>query len=101
MDINKNVSGDVTIPDNVTKIGDEVFQEDDWGDDFDKDHKLTSITLPDTITEIGSWAFGDCAKLASINIPDKVTTIGSCAFAGCSSLTLKKSVPTALTDVVD
>ena len=84
LDISENVSGDVTIPDNVTKIGDEVFEESTWED---SDHKLTSITLPDTITEIGSWAFGNCANLASINIPDKVTTIGSCAFAGCSSLT--------------
>jgi len=71
-------SGDFTIPDSVTSIG-------DWA--FSRCNSLTSITIPDSVTSIGDHAFLLCKGLTSIIIPDSVTSIGSGAFSSCSSLT--------------
>ena len=68
----------ITIPDNVTSIGENAFYY---------CHNLTSITIPDSVTSIGSSAFEDCSSLTSITIPKGVTSIGSSAFRLCSSLT--------------
>lgn len=88
----------IVIPEGVTKIEDEAFNNCE---------KLTSVTLPTTLTSIGSAAFGNCVgltsvtlpegllsldgftgctNLKSINIPSTVTTIGGGAFDNCSSL---------------
>ena len=66
-----------TIPDSVTKIGDEAFGY---------CSSLQSIDIPDSVTIIGNEAFHYCSSLQSINIPDSVTEIGWYAFEGCSSL---------------
>ena len=70
--------GDVTIPEGVTSIGDNVFR---WHS------SLTSVTIPEGVTSIGSSAFSGCSKLTSVTIPEGVTCIGNDAFYGCSSLT--------------
>ena len=67
-----------TIPDNVIKIDDSVFEN---------CNSLTSITIPDSVTEIGNNAFANCTSLSSVIIPDSVTSIGERAFIGCDSLT--------------
>ncbi len=67
----------ITIPDNVTSIG-------DWA--FSDCHSLTSITILNGVTSIGGSAFLRCVSLTSIVIPDSVTSIGSGAFVGCDSL---------------
>ena len=67
-----------TIPDSVTTIGDDAF------DDCDS---LTSVTIGNSVTTIGDSAFGYCHNLTSVTIPDSVTTIGDGAFSGCNSLT--------------
>jgi len=66
-----------TIPDSVTKIGDEVFAHCD---------ALTSVTIPDSVTTIGNYAFAFCDALTSVTIPDSVTKIGQQAFDDCTSL---------------
>ena len=68
----------ITIPDNVTSIGDYAFYE---------CRGLTSITIPDSVTSIGERAFYNCSSLTSVTIGDGVTSIGNYAFRGCSSLT--------------
>ena len=68
----------VTIPDSVTSIGDCSFFYCTG---------LTSITIPDSVTSIGEDAFDGCAGLTSVTIPDNVTSIGDYAFVGCSGLT--------------
>ena len=94
-----SASGDVTIPDSVTSIGDYAF-------DYCTD--LRSVTIPDSVTSIGNNAFYNCINLASltigngitsldrsfipstiksITIPNSVTSIGEEAFGYCSSLT--------------
>ena len=68
----------VTIPDNVTTIGDYAFRD---------CSSLTSVVIPDSVTTIGEYAFRDCSSLTSVVIPDSVTTIGDAAFLECTSLT--------------
>jgi len=79
----------IVIPDSVTKIGDLAFH---WCT------SLESIVLPDSVTEIGVDALGVCRSLTSIVIPDSVTKIGGCAFSYCISL---KSVviPKTITEI--
>ena len=57
-----NCSGltSITIPNNVTSIGNEAFRNCSG---------LTSITIPDSVTSIGSSAFRGCSGLTSIAIP--------------------------------
>lgn len=71
------VSGDITIPINVTEIAPNVFEG---------CAKLTSVTIPDGVTKIGASAFSDCSNITRISIPDSVVAIGEAAFAGCEKL---------------
>ena len=93
-----------TIPNNVTKIGDDAFSGCasltnitipnsviEIGDSaFDGCRSLTNIALPNRITSIGRNTFSNCASLASITIPDSVKEIGALAFYGCNILTTFK-----------
>ena len=78
--------GDVVIPDNITRIGDEAFMD---HDDF------SSILIPNSVTRIGKGAFAGCNGLEFISIPDSVTRIDDEAFSCCEgleSLTLGKGL---------
>ena len=66
------------IPNSVTSIGDDVFNN---------CHNLASITIPNSVTRIGNAAFYACYSLNSITIPNSVIIIGDCAFGGCTGLT--------------
>ena len=94
------VSGDVVIPDGVTKIGYMAFSGralksiampvslTDIGDSaFENCRCLASVALPEGMADIGIGAFHDCDGLTSVTIPNGVTNIASWAFRGCSGLT--------------
>jgi hypothetical protein len=66
-----SASGNITIPSNVTTIGNNTFSG---------RTSLTSITIPASVTAIGSNAFAYCTGLTSITIPASVTSIGIAAF---------------------
>ena len=66
------------IPNSVTSIGDNAFDECIW---------LASISIPNSVTSIGSSAFSGCSGLTSVTIPNSVTSIGNYAFSNCSGLT--------------
>ena len=75
--VNKGIQS-VVIPEGVTEIGDNAFED---------CSSLTSVTIPEGVTRIGDWAFKGCSSLTSVTIPESVTRIGDKAFYGCSSLT--------------
>lgn len=80
--------GDVTIPEEVSAIGDGAFSG---------CNNLTRVTIPFSVTSIGNYAFNDCYELSAVFIPDTVTQIGYYAFCGCwslSSVTIPDSVLT-------
>ena len=93
---------DLRIPDGVTSI---------WYDTFQECETLKSVSLPDSITSIrmnafercvnleevtfrgntagctiDKRAFGDCERLKNIRLPQGVTSIGEEAFAWCNDL---------------
>lgn len=82
-------SGDVTIPSNVTSIGDGVFS-------FNE--KLTNVTIPNSVTSIGDAVFSDCINLPNVTIPSNVASIGVDAFNTCTSLAWV-SIPNSITGI--
>ena len=103
---------EIKIPEGVTSIGNNAFQnnQDLTGielpdsltsigvDAFFGCRNLKSITIPDGVTGIGEHAFAGCISLTSITIPNSVTSIGKLAFAGCSSL-MNISIPDSVTSI--
>lgn len=83
--------GDVTIPEGVTRIGDEAFYDCD---------RLISVTIPDGVTSIGKSVFSWSYSLTSVTIPDSVTDIGEEAFSGCNNLT-GVIIPSGVTSIGD
>ena len=79
----------MTIPESVTRIGDDTFSSCE---------SLTSITIPEGITSIGNCAFNMCGSLTSVTIPDGATSIGEAAFWGCKSLT-SVTIPESVTSI--
>lgn len=93
--------GRITIPGNVTTIGERAFANcsdlpslvigdgvsviGDYA--FYNCINLISVIIPDGVTSIGVGAFWKCGLLRSVVIPKSVTAIGNGAFSGCSSLT--------------
>lgn len=71
---------DVVIPDDVTEIGNNAF------DDAD----IESVVIPEGVVTIGSSAFSGCKHLTKIEIPNSVNKIGQMAFWGCSNLSAVK-----------
>ena len=76
--LNGQVIKDLTIPDNVTKIGAYAFSG---------CSSLTSVTIPGGVTSIGGSAFLGCSSLTSVTIPSGVKTIETGTFRNCTSLT--------------
>jgi len=74
----KGISGNVTIPNGITRIGENAFAE---------LTDLTGITIPNSVNGIGVYAFQNCTGLTSVTIGNSVTNIAQLAFVGCNSLT--------------
>ena len=75
----------ITLPESVTRIGDNAFRS---------CKNLTSITLPESVTRIGVYAFESCSSLTSITLPESLKSIGADAFSssGLTNIALPESV---------
>jgi len=71
-------TGSYTIPDSVTRIEPNAF---------DQCQNLTGVTIGNNVTNIGSEAFFYCTSLADVALPDSVVSVGDAAFNSCYSLT--------------
>lgn len=67
----------VEIPDGVTGIGNNAFED---------CSSLEIVVIPGSVTAIGSCAFKNCKNLMGVVISEGVTSIGSSAFEDCKSL---------------
>ena len=91
-------SGDVVIPDKVTRNGVEYPVESIGENAFRNCNNLRSITIPNSVTVIKNSAFYGCRSLTSINIPNGVTDIEVQALSGCTSLT-SVTIPNSVTSI--
>lgn len=69
---------ELTIPSNVTKIKDYVFNNCIY---------LNKLVIPNSVTSIGNYAFSCCSGLMSIDVPSAINTLGEGTFYKCSGIT--------------
>jgi hypothetical protein len=81
--------GGYTIPNGVTKIGDDAFGGCSG---------LTSVTVPNSVTSIEDYAFNQCSSLTDITLGMGITSIGRSAFGGCSGLT-NVTIPNSVSSI--
>ncbi len=86
--LNNQLLTSLTIPDEVTEIGDFAFVN---------CSSITEIFIPEGVTYIGADTFSNCG-ITSITIPDSVEKILSRAFEKCKYLTNIK-LPSGLTEI--
>lgn len=108
----KNLSGDIIIPDSVL-YGDDYYLVNTiisptditaWSSNTVSTENgafqscpITSITIPSTITTIPAGAFYACTKLDSIILPAGLLQLGAACFANCHSLE-EIQIPESVTD---
>lgn len=74
--VNPSLEGEVSIPEGVAKIPEEMF----------KGTKITRVTMPDSVTDIGTGAFADCGELEILIISDNAENILSHTLQGSKKL---------------
>jgi len=108
---NHNVTR-VSIPDSVTSIGAESFNQclgltnvilgsgvtNIDGGAFGHDDRLIGVTIPNSVASIGPHAFEFCSSLANLILGGGVTSIGDYAFVACSGL-IDITIPNSVTSI--
>ena len=109
---NLGLSGEITLPESVEKIGDYAFCLNSslekvvmgskvtyiGNSAFTWCQNLTEINIPDSVTEIGESAFSLCMKLENIHVPNSITMLNKSVFSNCSSLE-EIDIPTSVTSI--
>ena len=67
----------ITIPNNITKIEEECF---------DNCLELENITIPNSVENIGTSVFADCVNLEIVVLPSNLETVPYYMFYNCQSL---------------
>lgn len=102
----------VTIPDNVTVIGSNAFEEcrglieirfsdsvkEIKDNAFSGCGNLQTVTFPGSLKKIGSYAFSECTGLEAVDLPSSIEEIGPYAFSMCFMLNSVK-MPSSKTNV--
>ena len=83
------LAGDYLVPNGVTTIGDDAFND---------NQVLTNLTIPDSVTCIGNRAFSYCNGLTGLAFGNHVYSIGDSAFYSCSSLP-SVTIPNSVTNL--
>ena len=112
--LGKKIEGELTIPNNVTSIGNFAFRgcneltTVNWNATnctsagsydypiFNGCTNLSNVIIGDNVQIIPSNAFSGCIGLTEIAIPNSVTIIGAYAFSGCSEL-IEITIPANVT----
>lgn len=102
-----NLKGTLTIPDNITRIGNYAFEacvslehvvlpaalkQESYSKPalgsnvFSGCHALKDIVIPEGVTRINTNAFRDCFELTKVTLPTTVTYIDGDVFKGCKKL---------------
>ncbi|GHT68585.1 hypothetical protein FACS189452_08520 [Bacteroidia bacterium] len=104
----------VTLPTNLTSIGEGAFYECTGLTNitlpaglitigysaFQNCSGLTgTLTLPVGLTSINNYTFSGCSGLTALTLPDGLIDIGNGAFSWCSGLTGTLSLPASLTTI--
>lgn len=81
----KSATGDITIPSNVTTIGERAFvdvqlERSDYS--YGNSQSITSVVIPEGVKTIEDSAFYRCTNLTDVKIPQSVTKIEGDAFYG-------------------
>lgn len=105
--------GKVVIPEGVTQIYDDAFQEEDvtqvvfpkslrliGSSAFDHCSELQEITIPGGVEQIEYNAFQNCTGLTSVTLGEGLQALGESAFCGCVSLT-QVDLPESLCSIQD
>ena len=93
-------NGSLTIPENVTAIGEGAFAdlsglktiiipgtvEEIRTNAFKNNADLENVIIRNGLKTIGTEAFRDCSNIKSVELPESIETIEVLAFYGCSSL---------------
>ena len=105
----------ISIPDSVTSIGNDAFENTKLLEDNCKENQLviidniiidgqnyteSTLNIPENIRLIADCAFYKCTGLTSINIPDSVTSIGDRAFYDCENLS-SIDIPNSVASIGD
>lgn len=83
--------GTIYIPEHITEIGNDAFEQCDV---------IERVIIPETVTTIGKSAFSSCTKLRSINIPSGITKLNTGVFSECESLE-SLTMPVGLSEIGD
>lgn len=99
--INRQLEGDVIIPDSIFNAG-YVYEVTGAAEDafsfFFIHPTLTSVSIPNSVKIIKDRAFRGCTGLTSLNLPHSLASIGSEAFLNCTGLTTV-NIPNSVTNI--